>query len=842
MKALLAMMHDKHGVKLSKNKFDEMQAQVEHAKALEIQYQSFVQQRDLDLARLSSEIESLNGQIKTLYAAQEAQEVVIAEGVVKLEAKTAEWRSEVRYGREQHVAAEVHARVGAAVVQRGRSVREQVLERNALLQKQAAKTGRLRTLNVANTTAAAAFAAHSESRFVGLSELTAKFVETSVAQASASTATLRGAAETAATFAAAFPTGHDASVETTGAEIDATGEAQHDVICAQFAAFAARRDGALNDARAECASFSATMLDTSLPALEALAEVTHSAAHACAEEARAAATADSATAADLVTAAQGRCEGFASTLLDALTAERAALDSAFTTERSGAAENAAAIANASVMVPLSAVRALIASHAAEEESRYAALASEFDARVAAEKSQAEAGALALAEQFKTLLLEQARAHGERLDALAAASVSAPLSSRADAVRTHSETLRAQLTDIATDAVAAIDSAAAARSASVSALIEARVFAPSASHAEELSAHRATLASDTTATLAMLSVMTDQREARCAARERSADEEKASLESAAASMREFVEATTSAAGGFLCNVASFSAAMSLSAAAQLEAVSATGSAFSAAVQTQFVAINVAAQKLAVEDVQTESHTSETPSKSTIDLCVQDAPSPFASPARNEAVVGTASAAIDALGSASFNAKIVIGEVMATVATGYVCVTPVSSSAASSSASRASTPRAATSAAETEALVGQILEEHSILEEQIAKIDSSPAAAMATEGASAVTGVAPDVDSAAAAFAAKPPQPPAASKSVGSSDQEEIAPAVRNTRASRRRGGKPVPRPLRKKKSSGLSKTPGRKTPVRGKKDGGVKTRRSRRLATSEMTPNSPREMR
>ena len=35
-----------------------------------------------------------------------------------------------RYGREQHVAAEVHARIGAAVVRRGRSVREQVLERN----------------------------------------------------------------------------------------------------------------------------------------------------------------------------------------------------------------------------------------------------------------------------------------------------------------------------------------------------------------------------------------------------------------------------------------------------------------------------------------------------------------------------------------------------------------------------------------------------------------------------------------------------------------------------------------------------------------------------------------
>ena len=97
MKALLAMMHDKHGVKLSKEKFDEMQAQVEHAKALEIQYQSFVQQRDLDLARLGSDIEALNAQIKTLYAEQEAQQAAIAEGAVKLVAKTKEWQSEMRY-------------------------------------------------------------------------------------------------------------------------------------------------------------------------------------------------------------------------------------------------------------------------------------------------------------------------------------------------------------------------------------------------------------------------------------------------------------------------------------------------------------------------------------------------------------------------------------------------------------------------------------------------------------------------------------------------------------------------------------------------------------------------
>ena len=430
-------------------------------------------------------------------------------------------------------------------------------------------------------------------------------------------------------------------------------------------------------------------------------------------------------------------------------------------------------------------------------------------------------------------------------------------------------IQAELASIASDAVAAIDSAAAERSASVGALVAARAFAPSALHTESLAAHRATVASAAKATLAMLSSMTDTREARCAARERSADEEKASLDRAAASMRAFVEATTSASGGFLSDVATFSAQMSLGVAAQFDTASAANSAFGAAVRAESAAMNAAAQKLAAEEVRAEAHrfllfarfssffvcssilllfaqvlaeahTSETPSKSTVEAAVSDAPSPFASPARSATVVDTASAAIGALGDRPFCAKVVISDVMSTVGVGYSCVTPVNGAAATSAchAMPRSPTGAAPSAADAELLEGQILEEHSILEEQIAKIDSSPTAAESAAAAAAAA----DADVAAAACAAMPPQPPLVSERAASPAQEEVAPAAGNARASRRRGGKPVPRPLRKKTSSGLSKTPGRKTPGRAKKDGGVKTRRSRRLATSEMTPNSPREMR
>tara|TARA_B110000208_G_C11793542_1_gene438583 strand:+ start:469 stop:4407 length:3939 start_codon:yes stop_codon:yes gene_type:complete len=875
MRKMLTDQYKKDGVHITTERYTEMQASVEALKTLELQYNTVTGQKDAEIAAKAAEMEQLNASIAELHNenALKVEQLAAKEG--ELATKTVEWKASVIDGHEQRVAVGVHARIGRLQVERGRSVRKELLKRNHTLNEQAEKTERMRTLNASNTSAAATFATETSSTFLGLSQLTSQFFKENDAAIAAAKEKLDASKSSTTAFgmqhrewaeahctalSAAFGTGVTISNDAT-----ATTATKRAEIGEAHAAFTTTRSDAIQSMQDEMASFKMEMVDSALPALAAQIEETYSAACAYAATETAAVEADRENLATHFNTVQNRCNSFVEEQCAALSAERSALAESLEKERELAAEEVGSVANTTIVAPLDAVREMIATNATAEANAMAALRAEFAQSIAVEKAHAANAAATMAETFKKLLLAHAETQAKRFDELASNMVADPLTERSSAVAEHNETLTSQIAQIAASAEEEFSKTATTRSTRLSTLVEETVTSKNTEHAMKLESHRMAMIEDSSAALAVLVSIAAATTERCVALERSAEEEKASFERASASMRTFVENTTAKSGGFLMGFetdaaayensltlaiddvvesarSQFSRVVSTLESAKTKAhasvaaiaescstavasyestcdeagnnfveVGALANAFGEKTLAECSGFNDLAQELASEQIRPETHTGDTPSKSFVETAISVETAPFASPVRSEAIVEKASAALKSLDMG------VEATFTPTVAINTVLKTMGMACV---------TP----TAVGVRDLDADIQGELGFIQDQIASLpECSPPAV-------------PDAavqDDAATAFAATaPPLPPtdpvALEKVVLEEDavsevvaQEEVVPAARN--AGKR--GKPVPRVRRKsKKALSRGSTPSKKaaskTPGKGKG-----TRRSMRLKSS-----------